>query len=309
MRLTAGGDSQTDYYAGYGVRPFQTWVPLCATYLSEKVRARSFGRSGNTSQQLLDRADVFFEYDTPDVAAIAIGVNDPGASIGQAQTETNVLAIIMAIKHRAIGFGRGTGCTVATQAALPADGRPGQRYVVLSDGSTTGGVAPWHASHKANITGAVAADGGGRKLGVWENRNPLPGEAGWGRVATVGTLPDRVTRIVVVPPPYRNFTSGGDTPSTPDANNAAVRTALSSAVGRTTGQIAGQPTVIYSDLYAFMRSRIVAGTDPDFSTVAYDQNRSWHYIQGNQHYSAYGHQLQAQKVSTDIAATWPTLIA
>jgi hypothetical protein len=45
----------------------------------------------------------------------------------------------------------------------------------------------------------------------------------------------------------------------------------------------------------------------DFSTVTYDQNRSWTYTQNNQHKSAYGHALDAQKVSTDILNAWPSL--
>lgn len=300
--LTAGGDSQTAYDAGFGVRPSQTWAAQTARMLAGDWRGRAFGISGHTSAQLLARADVYVQYDVPDVALHAIGVNDPGA-ISTAQTQTNVEAMILALKHGAVGRGAGlgTGVTVANPAALPANGRAGERYVVLADDSTTGGITPV-------VAGAVAADANGQKFSVWENRNPLAGVFGWGRVAVPATAPTVVKRHVVVSPPYRNFTAGGDTPTTPVAANVGVRTALAAAVAGQNVVVGGKPSVIYCDLYAFMRARIVAGTDLDFSAVAYSQARSWHYIQNNQHYSAYGHHLQAVKAAADISAAWPELL-
>jgi hypothetical protein len=305
--LTSIGDSQTDYTAAYGVRASDTWTAVLAKLLGDDWRGRGFGISGDTSAQNLARADVLFQYDAPEIAVIAIGVNDPGASITTSATQANVQALIMAAKHKVVGRGAGLGggITVATAAALPAGGRLGERYIVLSDTSTTGGAAGFHPRHAATATGSVTADGNGQKLAVWENRYPLAGEAGWGRVAKTGAAPTLgANKIVVVPPPYRNFTTGGDTPSTPLAANAAVRGALTAAVAAEAVSVGGQPTVIYSDLYAFMQARIQAGTDPDFSTVAYDQAKSWHYISNNQHYSAYGHALEAQKVYADIVSNW-----
>ncbi|WP_235010560.1 hypothetical protein [Arthrobacter sp. SLBN-112] len=158
------------------------------------------------------------------------------------------------------------------------------------------------------VTVSVTAYGNGQKLAVWENRYPLAGEAGCGRVAKTGAAPTKETsRIVIIPPPYRNFTTGGDTLSTPDANNGEVRAALQAAVAAEAFSAGGKPTVLYSDLYAFLKARITGGTDPDFSTVAYDQTKSWHYTQNNQHYSAYGHALEGQKVTADMVSAWPEL--
>jgi hypothetical protein len=305
--LTAIGDSQTDYFAGFGVRPSDTWVPAAARLLGSKWQGRGFGVSGNTSTQALARADVLFQYDQPDIVAIAIGVNDGPNSITTATTQANVQALIMASKHKVVGRGAGLGggITAATAAALPENGRFGERYIVLNDTSTTGGAAAYHASHAATVTGSVTADGNGQKLAVWENRYPLAGEAGWGRVAKTGAAPTLgANKVIVVPPPYRNWTTGGDTLTTPHAGNAAVRGALTAAVAAEAVTVGGKPTVIYSDLYAFMKARIQAGTDPDFSAIAYDQTKSWHYVLNDQHYSAYGHALQAQKVVADLSANW-----
>lgn len=296
--LTALGDSQTATDAIYGVRASQTW-PFVAQQLLGLKHARSFGVSGNTSQQLLDRVDVALQHDVPDVLAIAIGVNPDGSL---ATTQTNVQAILMAAKHGAVGPGAGMGgpVYVAAPANLPSAAKRGQRYVVLADSSTTGGRTPV-------VGGSVAADPSGQKITVWECRYPLAGEPGWGRVATRATAPTVIRRILVVPPPYRNWTSGGDTLSTPDPTNAALRGVLSGAVAAENVAVGGAPSVIYCDLYAWMRARIQNGDDPDFATVAYDQARSWHYALNNQHYSAYGHALQGEKLALDISATWPTV--
>jgi hypothetical protein len=304
--LVAIGDSQTDFSAGYGVRASRTWSQLLANTLSVSgipSKCRAYGISGDTSTGALNRADVFQMYEIPDLALIHIGVNDPGSSISQATTQANIQAIIKSLKFGVVGSGAGLGAgvSVAGQTNLPANGAPGQRYVVLSDTSTTGGVAANASGQAATITGSSAGQT------VWEYRYPLSGEYGWGRVATIASAPSHCKKIVVVSPNYLNFTTGGDTLTTPYAPYVNVRNAQQAAVTAENVVVGGKPTVIYSDVYNFLRSRIVSGVDLDFSAVAYDQNRSWTYTQNNQHKSAYGHALDAQKISTDILATWSTL--
>jgi hypothetical protein len=308
--LAAIGDSQTDYAAGFGNRPTRNWTQVLGTLLTaagQPAQVRGYGISGDTSTGVLGRADVLQMHETPNVALIHIGVNDPGNSITQATTQANIQAVIKSLKYGAVGAGAGlgTGVSVAGQANLPANGLPGQRYVVLTDTSTTGGMAAWATGQAATITGTVSGSG----QAVWEYRYPLAGEYGWGRVATATTAPTNCKRIVVVSTNYLNWTTGGDTLATPYASYVNVRAAQQAAVTAENVTVAGKPSVIYSDVYNFLRSRIVAGTDPDFSAVAYDQTRSWHYVLNNQHKSAYGHALDAQKLSSDILAAWPSLTA
>lgn len=306
--LVALGDSQTDFGAGFGVRPSETHTSKTAQLLGPDWLGRGFGVSGNKTPDLLARLDVALMYGVPDIAIAAIGVNDNG-TYTQAQTQANIQAIIMALKHGAMGPGAGLGgpVTVADVASLPATGGAGQCYVVLSDTDATGGATAWHSSHKANVSGSVAADGNGQKQSVWEFRYPLAGARGWGRVAVTGSAPTVVKKIMVTAPPYRNFTTGGDTPSTALAINVAIRAAQAAAVAAENITVGGQPTAIYCDLHAFLKARIVAGTDPDFSAVAWDQTRAWHYTSNDQHYNTYGHLLQAQKQAADIQTAWPSL--
>lgn len=310
--LTAIGDSQTAWDAGFAVRPSDMWPAVCAEHLGSEWIARGFGISGDRTDQVLARIDAAQMHEVPTVAVPAVAVNDPGNQT-TTQTRQNLQASVQSLRHRAVGRGAGygTGVTVATPSALPADGRLGERYVVMTDDSTTGGAAGWNTEHAANITGSVAADTNGFKLAVWENRYPLAGEYGWGRVAKTGSAPSPfgVKKIMIVAPPYRNFTTAGDTPSSPSSANAVIRQAQQDAVIAENTVVGGEPSVIFCDLYSFMRQRIVDGKDPDFTVVSYDQARSWHWTINNQHYSAYGHALQAQKVAADIRATWPSLFA
>lgn len=320
------GDSQTDVAAGYGVRPSETWGPQLADLLTLAgcdVIARTHGIVGDTSLQLLTRSPIAHAYDIPDLISIAIGVNDPpSGTITTAQTAQNVTALVLGLRHCAYGAatgGKGVGTPdlagqgmagpgapyVAGQANLPATGIPGQRYVVMADSSTTGGVAAYGAGQAVTITGSLAADGNGNKISVWEYRYPQAGERGWGRVATVATAALGGTpRFAIVSSPYLNWTAGGgDTLTTPDATRAATRTALQSAV---TALGSG---VVYVDVYAAMKARIQAGTDPDFTSVTFDQTKNWHYTQNNQHYSRYGHAIQAQTIAATLPSNWKAALS
>ncbi|AMS02858.1 hypothetical protein BJD57_gp26 [Gordonia phage Vivi2] len=314
MTISVLGDSQTDY-AGYGVRPCDTWSARLGRNLRSAGMVgpvRGFGIQGDQTLAGLNRVDAMHMYDIADVALLPLGVNDWVASpsiLTSAQTTQYIQATVMALRHGATGPGVGTGFGaphVATVDALPGSGRPGQRYVVLADASTTGGVAKTEAGQTATIAGSVAADVNGNRVTVWEFRQNQAGERGWGRVAVRTTPATHTKRFAVIAPPYRNFTTGGDTPSTPVAGNATLRTAQQAAVTAQNQAVDGAPTVIYIDAYTAMRQRIVSGADPDFSAVAYDQSRSWTYIQNNQHLSTYGHDVFEQVVRAALVAQAPT---
>lgn len=318
--LAATGDSQTDPAAtGVGNLPSQTWPSVLARTLRDRgasIKARNFGHAGFTSTQNLANVAGMFLYDTPDLAIIYTAVNDPGNSITQATTQANIQAKIRALKHGVTGPGNCTGAvTVATEASLPANGRPGQRYLVLADGSSTGGVTADAAMVTAGKQVATITGAGGGVMNVWENRNPLAGVRGWGRVATAATTPTVVKRIVVVSANYLNFSSGGDTPSTDYATYATVRTAQAAAVTAENVNIGGVASVVFADLHAFQKARIVAGTDPNFSAdtaivahTAYTQALSWHAADSNQHHNHYGQWLVVQAILAVIPTAWLTAL-
>lgn len=302
------GDSQTDSDAGFATAGFDTWPAQLQRSLRANgvnARCRSFGKSGDTSAQALARVADCFIYGTPDAAIVYIGVNDPGNSITQAQTQQNIEATILALRHRAVGDGLGSGPTVAGQANLPKTGKLGDRYVVLSDTSTTGGQAAFDDAHHATITGSVAADGNGFKTSVWEYRYSAGGELGWGRVAVKATAPILdssgapigVPDVVVLSTNYLNFTTGGDTTDTPYTTYANVRAAQQAAVVATAATGA---TVTYADLYTLQKGLIGNGAT-DATSGGYDTT-SWHYKQDNQHHNAFGHSLVARAASAATTA-------
>lgn len=320
------GDSQTDVISSVA-DAWNVHGPVLSRILRHEgykdYRTRVFGTAGDTTTQMLARAGRMFYFDTAEVGGIVTnfvdiayiygGVNDPGASITSATTTLNLRAMILMLKHGAKGDERSPIISVATQASLPYSGAIGRRYVVLSDTSTTGGVAASHTYEAATITGTVASSG----PSVWEYRNPLAGELGWGRIAVSSTAPTVVKKIIVVSTNYLNWTTGGDTPAggtpsgAPYSSYPAVRIAQQAAVTAEAVTIGGVPTVVYADLFNFQKSRILAGTDPNFSAdttivpmVAYDQTKSWHVFQNNQHHEAYGHSLVAQCVRNAIPSAW-----
>jgi hypothetical protein len=320
--LAAIGDSQTDFGTGYGNRPSQTWTQMLAKYAKSRkgvtVTSRGFGISGDTSTGGLARADVLSMYDAPYLVSVALCVNDPANSITTATTTSNLSAIIMSAKFGAVGAqaGLGAGVAVADQTVLPATLPAGSKLVVVNDTSTTGGIATPSPLEKPTITGSLSADANGLKQSVWVCVHRQTGERGWRRIATAATTPTHVNRFIVVDPPYRNWTTGGDTPSTEGAQNATLRIALQNVVSVHNQPVGGVPSVIYAGLYQWMLARITAGTDPNFSAdtaivahTAYTQAQSWHWQDNDQHLNPYGHALKAQAIIAAIdsqASSWWT---
>lgn len=74
--------------------------------LQDKLRAngalvvcRNFGKSGDTTTQMLSRFGDMTLFGTPDIGVIFGGVNDPGASISQATTQANIESMITSLQN------------------------------------------------------------------------------------------------------------------------------------------------------------------------------------------------------------------
>jgi hypothetical protein len=296
-----------------------------------------WGVSGNVSRQILNRIGQFAIDDLagvtpkPDVALVFGFPNDPASDgltidgatwvYSQASTQLYTQALALAIKHGAYGDTITSGSSfAATQATLPATGRRGERRVVLSDTSTTGGTAALDPSQTATITGTVTASG----PAVWEFRRRRSGEPGWGRIAVSATAPTVCRRVVLIGTNYKNFAADGagslaansagrrDTTATPEPWYAQVRAAMQAAATAENVLVGGKASVVYADLYGYQRTMIVGGTFPasgtptisdtlpagfvpDFSGGAtYDATKDWHHQSGNQHHNAFGHEIVAR---------------
>lgn len=302
--LLALGDSQTDLRSSYGVMASDMWAKAACKMMNAlgcSIQPRVFGISGDRTDQILARADIAFKYDTPHVAVIYGGVNDVG-NLSQAQTQANTQALIKMLKYRVVGKGEGLKLpiTVAVQGDLPANGKQGDRYIVMADTSATGGAAANFAGQKNTITGNYASSA---QQTVWEFRNEQAGEAGWGRIATKDTEPfkEGVSKIVVISTNYLNFTPNGDNfnsqanTGTPFAGNVPIRAAALAA--------ADAEKVVYCDLYRFQSLLINGGTflGKQIVSETTQNSGSWHVaLATNQHHNKYGHSTVARALVATI---------
>lgn len=273
--IAAIGDSLT-HNITLSVRPDQFWPEQLAGLLRDDgyaVKARNFGISGNTTTQMLARIAELTMFDTPDIAVIFGGVNDPGNAIASATTTANVRGMIRYLKNGCAGV-------VSGQASLPSGKTDGVRYIVTSDTSTTGGTKP-------DLSGTQAG------VQVWECRNGLSGVDGWGRVNDLAAADRPVNRFVVVSPQFLNYTAGGDTVGASGSHSG--QGATYKAVNDAVSSAATSEGAEFCDLYAYMQDRIIDGYDTAASA-------SWHVAGANQHLNPYGEQLVARAVLATITA-------
>lgn len=309
LTISCIGDSQTDGATAWTYcRPDQKWPEALVQKMRAApyylpIKARNYGISGDTSAQNLARSDVLQQWEIPDIAAIYVGVNDPGASISTSQTQANIQALIKCVKYGVVGIKSGIASntnSVSGQANLPSNAPPLTRMVVMVDTSTTGGLNAVWPGQTVGISGV----GGGSQT-VWESRTPQAGESGWGRIAITGTpvFSGCCSRIIVISTNYLNYASGGGDnagTSTYYAPYQTVRTAQSAAVAAE--NIGGATNVLYVDLFGFQASLIASGETTQGSN-------SWHWVASNQHHNAYGHDIIARAVLSGIINSRPAWLS
>ena len=256
------GDSLTDPSPFYGVRPSASWPEVLAVSLraaNKDYKARNFGVSGDTTCQMLGRISQMSYYDVPNIAAIFGGVNDPGAA-----TTVN-----------------GAGATTTTvpvqsgKAAALVGGYvtiSGETRLVLSRSTDTITLATPLSTAPASTTAVSVAT----QRNIEEMIDAIQAAG--------------CQKIIVISAHYLNFSSGGDTTSTPYAAYVPVRAAQQAA--------ATAQGVVFCDLYAWMRQLIVSGTDTQGSN-------SWHAFANNQHLNTYGESIVAAAVLARIQAQQP----
>lgn len=312
----AFGDSLT-LSGKYRILPSQHWPSLLAERLNASTGdliVRNWGEGGGTTassrgsgSNIVPSRIAQFGFGPhrriPWLISIGYGINDPGAAISQATTQLNLEALIMASKHGATGI-------VAAETSLPSDQAPGARYVVLTDGSSTGGCsAPSHSGLTPRITGIQTGPT------VWECRFAGAGVNSWGRVAIATTAPLWCQRIIVVGTTYHNYPSdagdnvawsGGSlsafryTEGTSSVSGSAavtfatysgVRAAQAAAVNaQDNGESAGK--VVFANLYEYVSRRISEGLDAQGSGL----NHFGGPATNNIHWSSLGHGVAADCV-------------
>jgi hypothetical protein len=279
------GDSITDNLT-LSVPTHEMWPARLEALLQKagcNAIVRNWAKSGDKTTDMLARFSLMSFQGWPDIALIMAGVNDPG-TYSTAQTTAYLQAMIKWLKFGCAGY-------VADQTALPADGRLGDRYVVLADSSTTGGAPELSILvHAATITGDYS---GAPAQTVWEYRNARAGVAGWGRIALASSVATHVQHIGIVSAHYLNLTAGGDTTGTPFASYDDVTGVRKAQLDAVANESVNNSDVRYIDVYNPKRARILAGSDAALGGAA-DQ----HVQDTNQHLNAFGESLIAQFVFT-----------
>lgn len=310
--MWAFGDSLT-LSGRYQLRPSDHWSSIVVDRINATtgdVVLRNFGEGGGNTGSAAGSALAIipariaeFGVAAPWLATIAYGINDPGAAINQATTQANLEAAIMAVKHGAVGY-------VAAETSLPAWRKPGDRFVVATDGSSTGGcAAPSGSGLTARITGSQSGPT------VWECRFGGAGVNSWGRIAIATTAPLWCQRIIVVGTTYHNYPSNaGDnvawsgyalsafayTEGTSTVSGSAavtfatysgIRAAQAAAVNaQDNGDSAGK--VVFCNLYEYVSRRISEGLDTQGSGLNHFSGPGANNI----HWSALGHGVAADAV-------------
>lgn len=202
-------------------------------------------------------------------------------------------ALVKTLKYAVKGKVDDVAVSVWGQSSLPTDARIGDRYLVYSDNSTTGGNRNISGNMNPTITGDYSAS---PIQSVWEYRNSRAGESGWGRVAIAGTpaFSDGVKDVIIVSANYLNYTTGGDNYPSVYSPYANLRTAQANA--------ATNEGVYFCNLYDYQRKLITGGIFEGNTLVQEVTQGSfdWHYADGNQHYNSYGNQLVARAILSTI---------
>jgi lysophospholipase L1-like esterase len=212
-----------------------------------------------------------------------------------AGTQENVAAMVKWLKFGCKGV-------VLNESALPV-ANVGDRYVVLVDGSSSGGI---DAQASQGLTARIPGAGGNAQT-VWECRYSLGGSSVWGRIATAASTPDRCKKIIVGGAQYLNYASNaGDNvnvisgkrflegTSTDDTLTGIYSSAYQTlrAAQSATATAEGVP---FCDNHDFVSRKIAAGFHTQGSAAE-------HYAAGNQHFNRYGYTLIAQAYFEKIQA-------
>ena len=294
--LAVGGDSHSDYTSSNGSvtyghnLPERTWPTLLKSKLAaitgDRWRENNVAKGGATSLRMAQFSDDIFYVGQPEITVLYSAANDLGAGLTPAELVGYVQACAMMAMYECMGaafrdaqgYWTNTGrqspfVFVANVAALPLNGRAGQRFVVLADSRRHG-----RSARQRERPGAAPDDRGRGRAGgaaVWECRNARAGAYGYGRVALPGvTAPWACKKVLIASSPYLNFHRGGDTPSVEKSTLVAVRRAVEGVATTTNVPVATKPSVVSVNLYELARARIVADLDFRFLTVAYDDNVS-----------------------------------
>lgn len=258
-KLVCIGDSHT-YNATLSVFPDEFYTAVLAGLLNANgcnVTGYNRGSSGNTTGQMLARVSTL---PVADIAVIYGGTNDTqyASTVQVSPTPTSTVFAVAAGKGA--NYQPGTYVTVGAESAL-----------ILSVATDTITLA-------AALANGAPASGTAVAIDTQTNLTAV-GNA----IRAAGC-----TRIVYGLMHYYNYSSGGDTHSTPLTANVTMRGLQSAAAAAVTGAVT-------CNFWTWMDNLIQTG-------AATQGSYSWHVLDGNVHLNAAGELILAQALYATIAA-------
>lgn len=223
--IAAIGDSYT-YNGTLGTRADQFYPYLLAKLLRARgynLRARNFGRSGDSTPMVLSRATSVFNWETPDMVVVMCGINDTNGG------HFSTVQVSPAPTSTTCSVAAGVGASMPVGSHITINGI---KVVVTGQNVDALTFAPPYA-------------------GIASGQNVLPDT--YANLVDIVRTYDNKSRPIIVGSPYLNFSAGGDTTSSETGQSAAIR-----AIQK---QVATDEGIPYVDLYAYCKARILAGTD------------------------------------------------
>jgi lysophospholipase L1-like esterase len=281
-RIACIGDSYSWNYT-LGVPSIYFWPAKLQTKLNAagaRVLCRNFGISGNTTGQMLARVACMTQIDVPDIGIVYGGTNDLqyASTVQASPTPTSTVF--------AVASGFGTNYKAGTY--LTVGGVSAKILSVATDTITL----------TAPLTGGAPAAGTAVAIDTQTNLTVI-GQTVAAAQAAAGKQP----RIIVSGQHYMNFSTGGDTHSTPTASGVTLRGLQSAAATAVNGYVTGSFTTqcVFVNHWSFMDGLIQNSTPVDGVTFTQGDFK-WHVLDQNTHPSAIGGSVLGQSYYTSIVA-------
>ena len=240
LTIAAMGDSLT-YNALFSISPENFYPEVLAKSLRSLgcfVKARNFGISGNTTDQMIGRFAVMTQFEVPTIAVIWGGTNDTSGQVALLTLTSS-------------------GTTANVKTTAPHGLTTGRSVVVAgANQSSYNGTFTITVVDSLNFTYTMGGTGASPATGTITVNSAANDAQTQANLQTMITSLQNAgcTKIIVLSQHYLNLASGGDTTSVPYAPYAALRADQQAAVAAT-----NTPTkqVVYCDQYAAERLRVV----------------------------------------------------
>lgn len=265
------GDSMT-YNVSYDMTADKYYPHVLQTLLNTAgypLVCRNFGRSGNTTGDMILRQALFTQWGVPDIALIHGSVNDYAQDTTVAASPAPTTTVF------SVGAGKGQYYQVGSYLTVVVSGTTYSRLIqsVATDAITIATALP-------------SAPAAGAAVTIDTTKN----------IVAMATYLSGlgVGKFIICGMGYENLATGGDTLATPLAANVTLRTkqqAAATAIGASATYVD-----LWTPMRATLQAQITAGTNSEGSG-------SWNQSTTDIHYNSVGSAIIASVIKDAIIAT------